>query len=93
MAPKGDRSRETSTGQPRIQDAVDEFVQAMPNYEEMSQDVNDFLQVGRIVVHPKFGRGTITERTGIGEDAKVTIKFQTYGVKKIVARYAQFEPG
>jgi len=41
-----------------------------------------------IVNHPKFGRGTILRREGQGEDAKLTVSFPGYGLKKLVAKYA-----
>ena len=40
------------------------------------------------VQHPKYGRGTVLRREGDGEDAKLTISFPGYGLKKIVAKYA-----
>jgi DNA helicase-2/ATP-dependent DNA helicase PcrA len=40
------------------------------------------------VQHPKYGRGTVLRREGEGEDAKLTISFPGYGLKKIVAKYA-----
>lgn len=46
------------------------------------------LRSGSVVRHPKFGRGTILRREGEGEDAKLTISFPGYGLKKIVEKYA-----
>jgi DNA helicase-2/ATP-dependent DNA helicase PcrA len=43
---------------------------------------------GMTVNHPKYGRGTILRREGDGEDAKLTISFPGYGLKKIVEKYA-----
>ncbi|HEY3454640.1 MAG TPA: UvrD-helicase domain-containing protein [Bryobacteraceae bacterium] len=43
---------------------------------------------GAIIQHPKYGRGTVLRREGDGEDAKLTISFPGYGLKKIVAKYA-----
>ena len=43
---------------------------------------------GAVIQHPKYGRGTILRREGDGEDAKLTISFPGYGLKKIVERYA-----
>ena len=40
------------------------------------------------VHHPKYGRGTVLRREGEGEDAKLTISFPGYGLKKIVEKYA-----
>jgi DNA helicase II / ATP-dependent DNA helicase PcrA len=46
------------------------------------------LGAGSSVVHPKYGRGTILRREGEGEDAKLTITFPGFGLKKIVEKYA-----
>jgi DNA helicase-2/ATP-dependent DNA helicase PcrA len=43
---------------------------------------------GTVVRHPKYGRGTVLRREGDGEDAKLTISFPGYGLKKIVEKYA-----
>jgi len=43
---------------------------------------------GATIQHPKYGRGTVLRREGDGEDAKLTISFPGYGLKKIVAKYA-----
>jgi DNA helicase II / ATP-dependent DNA helicase PcrA len=43
---------------------------------------------GTEVQHPKYGRGTIIRREGDGEDAKLTVSFPGYGLKKIVEKYA-----
>jgi DNA helicase II / ATP-dependent DNA helicase PcrA len=44
--------------------------------------------VGSTVEHVKYGRGTIMRLEGSGEDAKVTVNFPGYGLKKLVAKYA-----
>jgi DNA helicase-2/ATP-dependent DNA helicase PcrA len=46
------------------------------------------VRAGAIVQHPKYGRGTVLRREGEGEDAKLTISFPGYGLKKIVEKYA-----
>jgi DNA helicase-2/ATP-dependent DNA helicase PcrA len=43
---------------------------------------------GAVIQHPKYGRGTVLRREGDGEDAKLTISFPGYGLKKIVEKYA-----
>lgn len=43
---------------------------------------------GTTIQHPKYGRGTVLRREGDGEDAKLTVSFPGYGLKKIVAKYA-----
>jgi DNA helicase-2/ATP-dependent DNA helicase PcrA len=44
--------------------------------------------VGATINHPKYGRGKILRREGEGEDAKLTISFPGYGLRKIVEKYA-----
>jgi DNA helicase II / ATP-dependent DNA helicase PcrA len=46
------------------------------------------FRAGAKVQHPKYGRGTVVRREGDGEDAKLTISFPGYGLKKIVEKYA-----
>jgi DNA helicase-2/ATP-dependent DNA helicase PcrA len=43
---------------------------------------------GSIVTHPKYGRGTVLRREGDGDDAKLTISFPGYGLKKIIEKFA-----
>ena len=43
---------------------------------------------GAIVSHPKYGRGTVLRREGDGDDAKLTVSFPGYGLKKLVEKYA-----
>ncbi|HEY1755332.1 MAG TPA: UvrD-helicase domain-containing protein [Bryobacteraceae bacterium] len=44
--------------------------------------------LGSTIEHVKYGRGTIVQLEGSGEDAKVTVSFPGYGLKKLVAKYA-----
>jgi DNA helicase-2/ATP-dependent DNA helicase PcrA len=45
-------------------------------------------RAGMTVEHPKYGTGTVVRREGDGEDAKITVNFPRYGLKKLVERYA-----
>ncbi len=49
------------------------------------------LRQGSRVRHPKYGEGTVFRREGDGDDAKITVQFQQYGVKKLVEKFAQLE--
>ncbi len=46
---------------------------------------------GQRVRHPKYGEGTVYKREGDGEDAKITVQFPRFGLKKLVEKYAQLE--
>ena len=46
---------------------------------------------GQKVKHPKYGEGTVYQREGEGEDAKITVQFPRFGLKKLMEKYAQLE--
>jgi DNA helicase-2/ATP-dependent DNA helicase PcrA len=48
---------------------------------------------GQKVRHPKYGEGTVYRREGEGEEAKITVQFPRFGLKKLVEKYAQLERG
>jgi len=43
---------------------------------------------GSIIEHAKYGRGTVLRVEGSGEDTKVTVNFPSYGLKKLIAKFA-----
>ena len=46
------------------------------------------FRAGSTVRHPKYGLGTVLRREGDGDDAKLTVSFPGYGLKKLVEKYA-----
>ncbi len=50
-------------------------------------------RTGMTVEHPKYGTGTVVRREGDGEDAKITVSFPRYGLKKLVEKYAGLKRG
>ena len=49
------------------------------------------FRLGQKVRHPKYGEGTVYQREGEGEEAKITVQFPRFGLKKLVEKYAQLE--
>jgi DNA helicase II / ATP-dependent DNA helicase PcrA len=49
------------------------------------------LRSGQRVRHPKYGEGVVFRRDGEGDDAKITVQFREFGVKKLVEKFAQLE--
>ncbi len=45
-------------------------------------------RTGMQVEHPKYGTGTVVRREGEGDDAKITVNFPRFGLKKLVEKYA-----
>jgi DNA helicase-2/ATP-dependent DNA helicase PcrA len=43
---------------------------------------------GSTIEHVKYGRGTVLRLEGAGEDAKLTVSFPGYGLRKLIAKYA-----
>ncbi|MEI6621320.1 MAG: DNA helicase PcrA [Actinomycetes bacterium] len=49
------------------------------------------LSAGEMVLHPKFGMGTVVSVAGTGENAEAHIDFGSEGVKRLLLRYAPVE--
>lgn len=50
-------------------------------------------RTGMTVEHPKYGTGTVIRREGEGDDAKLTVSFPRFGLKKLVEKYAGLKKG
>ncbi len=46
------------------------------------------LKKGQRVMHSKYGEGTVLQREGDGKDAKLTVLFAHYGIKKLMEKFA-----
>ena len=49
------------------------------------------LKKGQRVRHSKYGEGTVLQREGDGEAAKLTILFNSHGVKKLMEKFANLK--
>ena len=58
---------------------------------ELSEGPRTGFRPGQKVRHPKYGEGTVYKREGEGEQAKITVQFLRFGLKKLVEKYAQLE--
>jgi len=50
-------------------------------------------RTGMTVEHPKYGTGTVVRREGEGDNAKITVNFPRFGLKKLVEKYAGLKRG
>ncbi len=57
---------------------------------DLNQD-RAYLTRGERVRHGTFGSGTVLEISGSGSDVRVTVRFDSIGTKKLLARYAGLE--
>ncbi|MDR3749285.1 MAG: UvrD-helicase domain-containing protein [Acidobacteriota bacterium] len=62
-----------------------------PKVDLPAQTGRTGFRPGQRVRHPKYGEGTVYRREGDGEDAKITVQFLKFGLKKLVEKYAQLE--
>jgi DNA helicase-2/ATP-dependent DNA helicase PcrA len=63
----------------------------VPDVAEEAPKGKRGLRKGDRVRHPKYGEGVVYLREGEGDDAKITVQFNRFGLKKLVERYAQLE--
>ena len=66
---------------------------AAPARPAAAAPVRKSARTGMTVEHPKYGIGTVVRREGDGEDAKITVSFPRYGLKKLVEKYAGLKRG
>ncbi len=63
----------------------------VPKMAEPEPVARTSFKPGQHVRHPKYGEGIVYRREGEGSDAKITVQFQGFGLKKLVEKYAQLE--
>jgi DNA helicase-2/ATP-dependent DNA helicase PcrA len=49
------------------------------------------LTAGNIVMHERFGKGTVINLEGVGADKKAEIRFEVGGLKKLLLRFAKLD--
>jgi DNA helicase-2/ATP-dependent DNA helicase PcrA len=55
------------------------------------QDV-DLPRSGQQVRHSHFGQGVVVAISGVGAKARITVRFERFGEKQLMAEYARLEP-
>lgn len=58
--------------------------------QQAGTEVNK-LNIGNIVMHERFGKGTVVNLEGVGGDRKAEIKFDVGGLKKLLLRFAKLD--
>lgn len=48
------------------------------------------LHIGSVIEHQRFGRGTVVNLEGTGENAKATVQFDETGQKQLLLKFARF---
>ena len=69
------------------------FREREPAYAYENEDQSSAeVRLGMRVRHAQFGVGTVTAVEEHNDDVKVTVRFVSVGVKKLLAKYAKLEP-
>jgi DNA helicase-2/ATP-dependent DNA helicase PcrA len=66
-----------------------------PTYHPEDEDQSAHgsgVKLGMRVRHPQFGPGTVLGIEDHGDDVKLTVRFVSVGVKRLLGRYAKLEP-
>ncbi len=64
---------------------------SLPKMDRSGPAVRFSFRPGQKVRHPKYGEGVVYKREGEGEDAKITVQFPGFGLKKLVEKFARLE--
>ena len=62
-----------------------------PEDEDQSAHASG-VRLGMRVRHPQFGAGTVIGLEDHGDDVKITVRFGSVGVKRLLGRYAKLQP-
>jgi DNA helicase-2/ATP-dependent DNA helicase PcrA len=62
------------------------------SYEDEDQSASASVRPGMRVRHPQFGVGSVISIEEQTDDVKITVRFNSVGVKKLLARFARLEP-
>ncbi len=97
--PKREKSRQTWPNSAHSPESVDRWLRqhgavlrSQPWTRGEKQTRNEGRwRLGMRVRHPKYGLGTVVECEGSEDEARVTVSFAGYGVKKLIQRYALLE--
>ena len=94
----GDRRRSSSAGPTynSIENIAEFFASRGKKFTRPKVEVPEpkgkrGFRPGQKVRHPKYGEGTVYRREGEGDDAKITVQFPGFGLKKLVEKFAQLE--
>ncbi|MBI2618487.1 MAG: ATP-binding domain-containing protein, partial [Ignavibacteriales bacterium] len=86
------RRREKLSGHEVVERADQHyFGDPLPDYEAESQEILE-IKRGSFVRHETFGRGRVIEVNGNGENTKAVVRFDEYGVKNLILKFARLRP-
>ncbi len=93
---RGGHDSKTAPGEASLDNVAQFFRSRQGNISRPKMDLPSptsltGLRSGERVRHPKYGEGVVFRREGEGDDAKITVQFREFGVKKLVEKFAHLE--
>jgi DNA helicase II / ATP-dependent DNA helicase PcrA len=93
---RGGHDSKAATGEASLDNVAQFFGSRQGNISRPKMDLPSpkgltGLRSGERVRHPKYGEGVVFRREGEGDDAKITVQFREFGVKKLVEKFAHLE--
>jgi hypothetical protein len=67
-----------------------EYVPSAEDYLDAEAEVR-LPRKGAVVRHAHFGQGVVLEVRGVGARARITVRFERFGDKQLMAEYARLE--
>ena len=90
--PNSVRQPQPKTGAPAAKQTSAAAVRRPPQARGTGRTHGGGFLLGAKVRHRKFGVGTVMKSEGDGAESKLTVHFQSHGIKKLVARFAGLVP-
>ncbi|HCC87599.1 MAG TPA: ATP-dependent DNA helicase, partial [Prevotella sp.] len=73
----------------RVSRAMANGGRAATSQESSSAEASS-LNVGNVIEHQRFGKGTVINIEGTGENRKATVRFEQTGTKQLLLKFAHF---
>ena len=79
-------------GRARPAEPAPEYVPDASDYVDVPTGEQALPVKGQAVRHPHFGQGVVLAVSGTGARARITVRFERFGEKQLMAEYARLEP-
>jgi DNA helicase-2/ATP-dependent DNA helicase PcrA len=88
--PRGGRASRVREERPRTPEP-DDYLDAGGGEEGGDEAAAAVPRPGSTVRHAHFGQGVVVEVRGAGPSARITVRFEVYGDRQLVAEYARLQ--
>ena len=90
--PNSVRQPRSNTGAPTAKQTSAAAVRRPPQARGTGRIHSSGFRLGAKVRHRKYGVGTVMKFEGEGAESKLTVHFQSHGIKKLIVKFAGLAP-